>query len=73
MITRGGTSRSTSSVAQVRRASCAVIRRTPAAVQRVSNSRAKFLGSTGLPYRVVTTHFPPCHAGPAFASACAVV
>jgi hypothetical protein len=58
-MTRGCTSRPTSSVAQVRRASCTVMSRTPEASQRAVNFRFKVRGSTGVPYRPVNTRCGP--------------
>ncbi|MDT7595487.1 MAG: hypothetical protein QOJ06_1033, partial [Pseudonocardiales bacterium] len=52
MTSRGCTSRSTSSVAQVRRPSCTVIFRTPALAQRASQERLKLRGSIGVPHLV---------------------
>ena len=65
MTSRGCTSRSTSSVAQVRRPSCTVIFRTPALAQRGSQERLKLRGSIGVPHLVVKINLPPCHAAPA--------
>ena len=66
MITRGWTSRSTSSVAQVRRASCTLMSGTPATAIRAWNDRTMFRGSTRRPYRMVNTKpSRSCQASPA--------
>jgi hypothetical protein len=65
MISRGCRSRSTSSVAQVRRPSCTVIFCTPAFVHRASQERLKLRGSIGVPHLVVKISLPPCQAVPA--------
>lgn len=65
MAMRGCTSRSTSRLAHVRRASWTVIRRTFAAAHRRSQVRLKFRGSIGVPYLVVKTSPESCHFCPA--------
>lgn len=65
MTSRGCTSRSTNSVAQVQRPSCTVIFRTPAFAQRASHDRLTLRGSIGVPDLVVKISLPPCHADPA--------
>lgn len=65
ITSRGCTSRSTSSVAHVRRPSCTVIFRTPALRHRLSQARWKLCDSIGVPHFVEKTQSPSCHAPPA--------
>ena len=64
MTWRGCTSRSTSSVAHVRRPSCTVIFCTLALAQWTPQERLKLRGSISVPHFVLKIRLPPCQAEP---------
>jgi hypothetical protein len=68
VATQGWTSSATSIEAQVRRVLCTGTTGSPALRALAWKYRWKFRGSTGIPYRVVTTMPVSCQAAPASAA-----